>query len=146
LRISFPKANQLKFTYRLNAAILVLLGTLGAACTQQGEAETVEDNLPGDPAVGEEIFETGGGSGVPCLACHAFDDTPLVGPSLRAIGEIASSRVEGVSAEEYLRQSIINPGGYIVEGYSNSMNQDYGEKLTEDEINDLVAYLLIQSE
>lgn len=100
----------------------------------------------GNVEIGQEIYETGGSSNVPCLACHTLDGTAMVGPSFQGIADIAAERVEGVSAEAYLRQSVVNPGAYVVEGYSNSMNQDYGALLTDEEINHVVAYLLTLSE
>ncbi len=98
----------------------------------------------GDPQAGRAIFETGGASQIPCAACHTLDGTPLVGPSLQGISQQAATRVSGLSAEEYLRQSITDPSAYLVEGFDDLMNKDYGEKLSEDDINNLIAFLMTQ--
>lgn len=98
----------------------------------------------GDPQAGRAIFETGGVSQIPCAACHTLDGTPLVGPSLQGISERAGTRIPGLSAEEYLRQSITDPSAYLVEGFDDLMNKDYGEKLSEDDINNLIAFLMTQ--
>ncbi|MBZ0298410.1 MAG: c-type cytochrome [Anaerolineae bacterium] len=44
---------------------------------------------------------------------------------------------------EYLRTSILDPNAFIVPGFpDNLMPKNFGEIFTEDEINDLIAYLL----
>ena len=79
-----------------------------------------------------------------CGICHsveAGDDG--VGPSLAGVGTRAASTVPGLSAEEYLRQSILDPDAYVVEGYrAGQMLPIYEERLTGAQIESLVAYLL----
>jgi hypothetical protein len=59
------------------------------------------------------------------------------------IGAEAGSRVSGQSAADYLRSSIVEPQAYVVEGFSAGiMPATYVDVLTEQQINDLVAYLL----
>jgi len=98
----------------------------------------------GDPARGEEIFTTGGSSSIPCMLCHTLDGSVLVGPSLQGIGTRGGTLIEGTSAEDYIRQSITSPSAYITSGYSDAMPPDYGQLLSEAEINDLIAFLLEQ--
>jgi hypothetical protein len=51
--------------------------------------------------------------------------------------------VSGVSAEDYLRQSILEPDAYLVKGYPASvMPKVWGEQLSEEQVNGLVEYLL----
>jgi hypothetical protein len=53
--------------------------------------------------------------------------------------------VPGLSAEEYLRQSILDPNAYVVQGFpAGQMFQNFAEVLTEDEIDALIAFLLTQ--
>jgi hypothetical protein len=67
----------------------------------------------------------------------------LIGPGLLNVGTRAESRVEGLSAIEYIRTSIVNPGAYVVESFPDElMPQNWAEINAEDEINDLIAYLL----
>ena len=48
-----------------------------------------------------------------------------------------------MSAEDYLRQSIVEPNAHITEGYTEGvMYQNFGEELTNSQINDLVAFLM----
>jgi hypothetical protein len=49
-----------------------------------------------------------------------------------------------LSAEEYLRESIVDPAAYIVEGYPDGMPKAYKILLSEEDIDNLVAFLLTQ--
>ena len=43
----------------------------------------------------------------------------------------------------YRYESIVNPGAYVVQGFqSGIMPQDFGETLGEQDLADLVAYLM----
>ncbi len=65
-----------------------------------------------------------------------------VGPDLTHIGSVAATRKPGMSAEEYIRESIVNPNAFIVPGFQpDIMPQDFGTRLTQQQINDLVTYL-----
>jgi mono/diheme cytochrome c family protein len=89
-------------------------------------------------------FETTLGTNAGCRICHSLDEgVTLVGPSLAGIETAAATRVPGLSAEEYLRQSIVDPDTYIVEGLpAGQMVPNYLDLLSEDGIENLVAYLL----
>lgn len=100
-----------------------------------------------DPEIGEELFnnrylET---SGRHCGYCHKLTEigsgiVPLIG-----IATVAGERVEGMSAEAYIRQSILEPRAYTVEGYNpDAMPEVYGIIMSEEEIDDLVAFLMTQ--
>ncbi len=95
--------------------------------------------------LGRDIFEGSGMSAqAGCQICHSLEPgRQLVGPSLSGIAVTAESRVPGQSGEEYLRQSILDPDAYIVEGYrSGQMLPIYDEQLSEAEIDALVQFLL----
>jgi cytochrome c2 len=81
-----------------------------------------------------------------CAACHALqDDVVVVGPTLAHIAERAAERVEGLAAEDYIRDSIVRPNDFIVEGYaSGTMRQDFGTELTSEEVDQLIAFLMTQ--
>ncbi|MGD2058429.1 MAG: cytochrome c oxidase subunit II [Anaerolineales bacterium] len=102
------------------------------------------DSLPDDPiAAGRVVFERYG-----CAACHVLDDANaggIVGPSLNGIGDRAGARVDGVEAAEYIRSSIVDTDAYVVEGYPPGvMPTDFGERMSDEELNGLVEYLLTQ--
>ena len=124
----------------------VLLGfSLLAACG----AQAIDPTSIGDPDHGREIFTTGADIlGEPCANCHSLDGSPregdVAGPSLQGIAESAAGKVTGQTDVEYLRESILDPGAYIVGGYRNDMEGGYKYLLGEEDVNDIVAFLLTQ--
>jgi ferredoxin len=102
---------------------------------------TVEDERRIDAALGRQVFES---SPAGCTVCHSVDPgVELVGPNLSGLALRAGERVSGLGGEEYLRQSIIDPDAYVVEGYpAGQMLDIYEETLTSDEIEALVAFLM----
>ncbi len=101
-------------------------------------------SLPEDPVeAGRFVFDKYG-----CAACHTLDDveaTGTVGPELNGIGDRAATRVEGMNAESYIRESIIDPSAHVVEGFQDGlMPQDFGERMRSEELEALVNYLLTQ--
>jgi cytochrome c2 len=102
-------------------------------------------SLGSDRAAGRKLyFETSLGTNAGCRICHSLDEgATLVGPSFAGIATRAAERVPGMSAEEYLRQSILEPDAYVVEGFpSGQMVPNLGEILTEQQIDDLIAFLM----
>lgn len=92
-----------------------------------------------------------------CVACHNFDgDIP--GPPWKAEdyagGKGIATRAEEIwqsdsytgsatSAEEYLYEAIVLPNAYINQGYPDGiMPLNYGESLSDQEIADIIAYML----
>jgi cytochrome c553 len=112
---------------------------------------TCENIVPGDAEAGEELFRQtlrlSGGKAPTCMSCHEVDNNEQlsVGPGLRGVADVAGSRVPELSAEEYLCRAIVAPREHIVAGYPEDnilMPITYGATLTQQQINDLVAYLL----
>ncbi|MGF1505391.1 MAG: c-type cytochrome, partial [Anaerolineae bacterium] len=93
---------------------------------------------PGDAARGELLF----GEGYNCISCHSLDGTDGVGPSIQGLGDRAATRIADYTAQEYLRESILLPCDYVVAGSPCVMPQDYGERMTYQDLADLIAYLL----
>ncbi|MCY3897417.1 MAG: DUF4399 domain-containing protein, partial [Caldilineaceae bacterium] len=87
-----------------------------------------------------------------CNSCHVTTGLPLVdaamlGPDQTNLGVIAGTRREGYTAEEYIREAIVEPSAFIVEECPlgpclQVMPENYGDILTEEEIDAVVAYLL----
>lgn len=78
-----------------------------------------------------------------CGSCHAIDpETVIVGPSLAGVAGRAETRIVGVSGRDYLLQSILNPEAYLVEGFDKLMPTDFGKRLTGEELDALIAYLI----
>ena len=98
-----------------------------------------------DPKAGESIYyETAAGVNAGCQICHSLEkDETIIGPSFYGIASRAGDRVSGLTAEEYLHQSIVDPNAYIVPGFPNGqMIQNFGKILTEEQVNDLIAFLM----
>ena len=141
---------QKALTVRCNWLFIAALGltvTL-AAC---GGEPTIDPLEIGDPERGREIYETGGGvlrigTGNGCIVCHSLDGSvgyEPSGPSFQGISERAGDRVPELSVVEYLRQSIVDPRAYLVEGYRALMPTVF-QYMSEDDIDALVAFLLTQ--
>ena len=90
--------------------------TQAADAPDSGTASTAPS---GDPALGEEVFNTFiAEANFACNTCHLPNsEAQLIGPGLLNVGDRAATRVEGESAEEYIRNSILHPSDYVVEGF-----------------------------
>src|SRR5207245_9699478 len=90
------------------AAVLLLLAFIFVTCTPEPPAT--------DPVSrGRQLYRSLG-----CANCHEpnlFGQRN--GPPLDRIGTVAATRVPGLTAEEYIRQSIPGPGAYVVPGYTD---------------------------
>jgi len=94
---------------------------------------------PASTDPGRQVYDRTG-----CATCHESGLGNLfhpVGPPLDHIGAVAATRRPGVPAEDYLRQSIVDPGAYVVPGYPDSMPRGLGDRLSKEEVDDLVRYL-----
>jgi cytochrome c553 len=102
------------------------------ACTPESVAT--------DPiARGRQVYRTLG-----CASCHEASLSNLfrpVGPPLNEAGRVAGGRVPGLSAEDYLLQTITEPGAYVVPGYPDSMPRGLAKDLSPEDLAALVAYL-----
>lgn len=116
----------------------------------------------GDPAAGQTVFQTAftmpDGSAWACMACHSVtpDEMRLIGPGLFNVSERAStyppSAIEGASSGDavydYIHTSIIDPEFFIAptkEGdapWALNMPHGFGDLLTEQQLNDVIAYLM----
>ncbi len=94
---------------------------------------------------GETLFaQTVIGAQAGCITCHSLDaGVTIVGPSMAGIASRAGSAVAGQAAEDYLRESILNPNAYLVEGFpADTMPNVWGTELTDAQVDALIAYLM----
>ena len=93
-----------------------------------------------DPiARGRQVYRTLG-----CASCHEgslFNLFRSIGPPLNEAGLVGRKRVPGMNAEDYLLQSITDPGAFVVPGYPDSMPRGLARDLSPEDLAALVAYL-----
>ncbi len=119
----------------ISAAALLLAGCSTA------DTSNYQRLPPGDASRGAQLFQQSVNGAPPCASCHSLDGSVIVGPSLKGISTRASTRIAGLDAPHYLYQSITRPAAYLVSGYSNLMYNLFDQKLTRQQLADLIAYL-----
>jgi mono/diheme cytochrome c family protein len=116
------------------AAAVLALGAAALRPTADGAPDALE---------GATLFRLKG-----CATCHDGPDSasPMdAGPSLAAAPSWAGDRVDGLSAEQYVEQSLRNPSAFVspdhvaIGGPGGSMPL---LQLSDEEIDALVGYLL----
>jgi|SRR5690606_10115291 len=90
-----------------------------------------------DPARGEMLIAQ-----MDCSACHISAARVGIAPAFEGIAIRADSRRPPLTAAEYIYESIINPTAYVVDGFAGSMPQNYGVRLSDEQLGDIMAYLL----
>ncbi|WP_428262870.1 cytochrome c oxidase subunit II [Haliangium sp.] len=78
-----------------------------------------------------------------CFACHTVDGSARVGPSFAGVFGTERTFVDGTSVimdENYIRESLVNPQGQVVQGYPPSMPSFQGQ-LSEKEIDGVITYI-----
>ncbi len=117
--------------------ILILLAVFAMTACSMGAS--VPPTPTPDPMVvlGQQVFNAR------CATCHALvPDTIIIGPSLSGVATRAETRVDGQTAEEYLQLSVLRPGDYVVEGFSNVMITNFAKELTNEDMNALMVFLM----
>lgn len=95
---------------------------------------------------GQEIFLGSGG----CGACHTVEGVSqgLVGPDLSHLGTEAAERKPGMSAEDYIFESIRDPQAFVATGVERAipgiMTAGITAGLSDEEVQALVDFLLAQ--
>jgi cytochrome c2 len=137
---------KLRYTLLL---LIVLPSLIMAACSGSGGSASA-----GNAQHGQQLFNrtTIGPNAAPgCKTCHSLEPgKTLVGPSLAGIASQAANYVESKdytgsakTVQGFLRESIVSPNAFITPGFSEGeMYQNYGQDLSEQEINDLVAFMM----
>jgi mono/diheme cytochrome c family protein len=111
-----------------------LIATFLAACTASVPLSDSE-------LLGQRLFlQT-------CAACHATTPgTMIVGPTLAGISISAETRVDGLSAREYIEQSILDPSAYVNPGFEDVMPKTLSSVYNDEELRALIDYLFTLSE
>ncbi len=102
------------------------------------------EEIVGSPVSGEALYDAEFG----CTDCHrngaSAPDT--VGTFTRVSTErLTLPQFAGYSVEQYLIESITRPGDYVVDGYSSGlMPNNFGTRMTDQQLADIVSYLMTQ--
>jgi mono/diheme cytochrome c family protein len=112
-------------------------------------ADFVAEYPDGDAASGKSLYVTYG-----CLGCHGIPDEGIVaaiGPTLVGIREIGAARIEGMTALQYVYESILHPSDYIAPecpngpctGPPSAMPANFGDRMAPNptEMTHLLTYL-----
>ena len=118
--------------------------TPSKAAPAAGGAAPQANTTPASPRPPEQLFTDMG-----CVGCHQIGQPQTdtnrgpIAPNMADLGDVAGSMVPGQDAKTYLHNSIVNPNAFIVPGYQpNVMPQNFAERMSEEEINGLVDWLL----
>ena len=104
------------------------------------ETKLSVDTSPEDLAQAGKEIVTGDKGG--CLTCHGLGEAGPRAPDLDGVGGRAAARAPGQSAEEYLRNALLDPCSYVVEGYDCLMGgMGLDRRLTPAEQKAVVAFL-----
>lgn len=100
----------------------------------------------GDPINGQLLYnETYG-----CAGCHesVSNTAPPLPSTYTRITDIRlhDPALTGYTPEQYIVESIVHPGAYVVEGYQNIMLPNFGGQITLQDLADLIAFLESQDE
>lgn len=99
------------------------------------------DNYTGDPNNGQQIYNT---APLACAGCHGIEAVaPLTNLQWDLVANVRLNEPQfaGYTVEQYLVESIVNPGAYIVPGYGNAMPGDFGTRISHQQLADILAYL-----
>jgi mono/diheme cytochrome c family protein len=123
-------------------------------CGEGAVVEAVEwpaawDELPsGEADNGPALYQS-----YACNSCHGQPDGSVpaaVGPNLGNIGNVAATRIEGMSAEQYIYESIYMANAFVVEecptgpcGVPSAMAaQGFENRMSQQDMADLIAYYM----
>jgi mono/diheme cytochrome c family protein len=130
----------------LGLALGALLAGCGGEETVAPTAETVVGTVPGEvdlskgnAEAGKEVFTDV--ANPTCGSCHTYGPAgteQTLGPNLdEALAD---------KDAQFILESILNPDAEVTPGFAdNLMPEDYGQKLNEQQLADLVAFLTPQS-
>jgi mono/diheme cytochrome c family protein len=110
--------------------------TTGGTTSQSAPTETGGGGPSGNPTAGKEIFTAT--AQPPCSSCHTLAEagaTGQVGPDLDDV-------LQGKDAA-FIHESIVDPNAEIASGFSAGiMPETYGDQLSDQQLDDLVAFLV----
>lgn len=122
----------IKLSLTVALAVVLAGATLAVFRTPSGQVPTATS----EP--GALLFQAKG-----CSGCHTIAgvaEFASTGPDLTQLPEAASERIPGMSARDYVAQSIRQPGAFTVQGFPADVMPTF--ELSDAEVESLVAFLL----
>ncbi len=107
------------------------------ASTYVAEVDALLANA--DPVRGETLAN----QTYECHVCH-ITNAGQIAPSYVGLAARADEEHPPLTAAAYLYESILYPTAHVVKGYSAAMPSNYGTRLSEQDLGDIIAYLLLQ--
>ncbi len=130
----------------IGIVVMVVAALVLAACGGGGAASSGPNADHGKQLYNSKTL--GSASAAGCVTCHNYDATKgddSKAPFTQGTATRAATRVPGLSAADYIRESIMTPDAYVVEKYkAGDMYQNWAKELSKQDIDDLVAYLLTE--
>jgi cytochrome c oxidase subunit II len=115
--------------------VLVLTGAL-AACGGDDSGGSSDGSIPAEADAGRQLAQDRG-----CPSCHSSNGDRGTGPTWKGLygSEVELSDGTTVTVDDaYIRESILDPGAVLVDGYGNVMPKF---DLTDEEIAQITAYI-----
>jgi nitric oxide reductase subunit C len=148
----------LKRTTLLLSLVLIMVLLALAACGGGAAKPAGGESQPAAVAGGnadngkklfnEPVIASAGSPG--CVTCHSLEKgKTLIGPSMAGIATEAAADIKKAdykgtakTVEEFLKESIVSPDVMVTQGFQPGIMPKTYTKLSAQEVNDLVAYLM----
>ena len=147
------KRSTLLVSIALIVVVLALAACGGGAAKPAGGESQPAAAAGGNADSGKKLFNepviaSAGSPG--CVTCHSLEKgKTLVGPSMAGIATEAEAGLKKAdykgtakTAEEFLKESIVSPDVMVTQGFQPGIMPKTYTKLSAQEVNDLVAYLM----
>ncbi len=104
-------------------------------------ADVAKDMAAAKPDQGKALTVANG-----CIGCHSLDpNQKMTGPTWHNVADAAANLQPGQSPALYFYTSITDPNAFVVPGFpANVMPQNFKEKLSAQDLADIISYLLQQ--
>jgi nitric oxide reductase subunit C len=133
--------------------VLLALTACGGGAAKPAGGEQPAAAAGGNADAGKKLFNepviaSAGSPG--CVTCHSLEKgKTLVGPSMAGIATIAAADIKSAdykgtakTVEEFLKESIVNTDVMVTQGFQPGIMPKTYTKLSAQEVDDLVAYLM----
>lgn len=113
------------------------------------------ETATGDPARGEQLYHSQArsfnGTTLACNGCHLQEGAGTGPQTNGTMTRVEAERLQdpalaGYTARQYLVESIVQPGNYVVPNFQNVMIPNFGDNLSLQDLADLLAYMETMSQ